>query len=497
MIIIIIFMMAITAIITVILNRESLSYWFAGIFASCMTLIIGFMFYFAKMGGFSYKEQMFIFLTNHIYHPIQFSTITIDNIVRLMNLGRTLFPFFVLAFSLNMSTRIHDYKKKSRYLFIAIIPIINVIIYDPLVYRSLLKGKITAQTAITIISRSWISIYIIAALIFLFIEYGNVSVKWIKKRIQYILISIVSLSVLFFTFAIADPSDIFRSYGFDYMSSSYRYYNPKYTQTQWIIFAIVFITVTVLGCISLYNYTKTNYIDNLQSVSLERKFSAANMGATVFIHGLKNQLLASRVMVRRSTTVLNDQTIDKNKLSQYLSELYALNEQMIERMDSLYNVFKSNIIVLKPVPISRIIEIAINSIENKHNDLEVFKEISEDIVVLLDQRHMVEAVCNILSNASEAINAAGSEKENISVKVYRERKWCIIEISDNGIGISSYNQTKIFDPFYTSKNTNNNWGLGLSYVQQIMKSHFGMIKLSSTEGKGSTFYLMLPEYRGK
>ena len=65
---------------------------------------------------------------------------------------------------------------------------------------------------------------------------------------------------------------------------------------------------------------------------------------------------------------------------------------------------------------------------------------------------------------------------------------------DNGSGISRAEQKKIFDPFYTSRNTNNNWGMGLYYVRQIVKSHLGHMQIKSAEGKGSSFIVMLPRY---
>ena len=69
-----------------------------------------------------------------------------------------------------------------------------------------------------------------------------------------------------------------------------------------------------------------------------------------------------------------------------------------------------------------------------------------------------------------------------------------IQVIDNGKGMSHQVQKKIFDPFYTSKNTNNNWGMGLYYVRQIVKNHFGMLRLESEEGVGTHFFVEIPKY---
>ena len=78
--------------------------------------------------------------------------------------------------------------------------------------------------------------------------------------------------------------------------------------------------------------------------------------------------------------------------------------------------------------------------------------------------------------------------------MHDERLYIVFEIKDNANGIPRTEQKKIFDPFYTNKNTNFNWGMGLYYVRQIVKSHLGILRLESTEGVGTSFFAMLPRY---
>lgn len=71
----------------------------------------------------------------------------------------------------------------------------------------------------------------------------------------------------------------------------------------------------------------------------------------------------------------------------------------------------------------------------------------------------------------------------------------MIEVRDNGKGMNKTQKKKIFDPFYSSKNSNFNWGMGLYYVREIVKSHLGSIRVESEEGKGSSFFILLPKYQ--
>ena len=61
---------------------------------------------------------------------------------------------------------------------------------------------------------------------------------------------------------------------------------------------------------------------------------------------------------------------------------------------------------------------------------------------------------------TDAASAAGGEPR-VELLVQPERLWLDFIVRDNGPGISRAEQKKIFDPFYTSRNTNTNWGMGL------------------------------------
>ena len=70
-----------------------------------------------------------------------------------------------------------------------------------------------------------------------------------------------------------------------------------------------------------------------------------------------------------------------------------------------------------------------------------------------------------------------------------------MEIKDNGMGMSKGQSKKIVGPFYSSKNSNFNWGMGLYYVREVVKSHLGSMRVESDQGKGSSFYILLPKYQ--
>lgn len=95
---------------------------------------------------------------------------------------------------------------------------------------------------------------------------------------------------------------------------------------------------------------------------------------------------------------------------------------------------------------------------------------------------------NILLNAAQSISGAGE----ITVKSWAENDLVHISIADTGSGIDKQIIDRIFDPFFTTKDVGKGTGLGLSISYSTIKSHGGEIIVTSTEGIGSTFEIVLP-----
>ncbi|MEQ8169782.1 MAG: HAMP domain-containing sensor histidine kinase [Candidatus Eremiobacterota bacterium] len=115
--------------------------------------------------------------------------------------------------------------------------------------------------------------------------------------------------------------------------------------------------------------------------------------------------------------------------------------------------------------------------------------------LLIDKGKIYQVFLNILINARDAIKKQGGIIK-ISTSM-REENIVEISFSDNGKGISKESLRNIFKPFYTTKihrtrSGSLGTGLGLAISRDIIRQHKGEIMVESIEGKGTTFYILLP-----
>jgi PAS domain S-box-containing protein len=125
--------------------------------------------------------------------------------------------------------------------------------------------------------------------------------------------------------------------------------------------------------------------------------------------------------------------------------------------------------------------------------------------VMADATQIRQIIMNLVMNASDAIGeksgliTISTSRVNVDLKYLEDLvgaaelqagEYVVLEVTDNGSGMSAETRAKIFEPFFTTKFTGR--GLGLAAVLGIVRGHKGALKVYSELGRGSTFKLLLP-----
>jgi signal transduction histidine kinase len=126
--------------------------------------------------------------------------------------------------------------------------------------------------------------------------------------------------------------------------------------------------------------------------------------------------------------------------------------------------------------------------------IQLIVEPSPELFIRADSGHLKQVVINLVHNAAEAIEGAGTVKLRARPAQIRlpsgQSSAVILEVSDNGKGIPAEVEKRLFDPFFTTKETGT--GLGLAIAARIIEKHGGILQYQTQLGHGTTFGVVLP-----
>lgn len=496
MLIIILVVLFLDSIILTVMRKNINSLLFFGLCTSLILMLAGIILYTAKIGGLSHAQYIFLFLSVRIQTWMQYIVITLDKLGYMIAVGRYLFPYFLLMISIKYSTvPFISRNRKWMYLFF-LPPAASLTLYYPQIFYVVVCNRFTLQTWLMSSTLVWILLYLAAGMLLMIREYFATPVAYFRRQFRNILFLHISLAFLYGINCLQDPIQVYQLYGSEYLwVSGISYSNPAMPLFGWVLLTVITIFSSFVGLWNLIRYTQIEYQMNQEDVVLQRKFEITNAGISIFVHSIKNQILSCGVVHKRIQKILDSDPPDLPALRENVDLLRQLNENMLTHINRLNANTKSHSIVLRPVSADRIAGLAVQRFHGKYPDTGVNLDLLPHTFVLADEESLSEALCNLLMNAQEAILAAGRGPQGkVDLKTYNGRIYTFFEVRDNGGGISKSEQKRIFDPFYTTKNTNFNWGMGLHYVKRIAKSHFGMLRFESIPGHGSSFFLILPRY---
>jgi len=212
-------------------------------------------------------------------------------------------------------------------------------------------------------------------------------------------------------------------------------------------------------------------------------------------HEIKNPLGSMSIHIQLIEKELQrNGFINKESVQQYLGviseEVNRLNGIVVDflfavrPMDSHLEEKDLNQIVLDTVDFIHF--------ELEESGIEIQTELCQDSCnALLDDKLIKQALLNLIKNAAAAMPTGGV----IRIQTEKKRGSILLRISDNGIGIPKDILTKIFEPYFTTKEFGS--GLGLTVVYKIVKEHQGEISVQSREGEGAEFSLLFPCPQGE
>jgi len=220
-----------------------------------------------------------------------------------------------------------------------------------------------------------------------------------------------------------------------------------------------------------------------------------------FISNMTHEFKTPISTISLASEMLDDASIAQTpeKQHRYIKMIRDENKRLSVLVESILqtSILDKGEFILKltDVDIHEIINTAIHNtqllIGQRNGAIRTFLR-AQKFKIQADRVHLTNIIFNLIDNAIKY----SQENPEIVITTYNTAEGIMIEIKDNGTGISKENQRKIFDKFYRvpTGNVHNvkGFGLGLSYVLAVVLKHRGTISVMSEPGKGSTFKVHLP-----
>jgi signal transduction histidine kinase len=226
-----------------------------------------------------------------------------------------------------------------------------------------------------------------------------------------------------------------------------------------------------------------------QLVHAEKLASLGQLSASI-AHEINNPLAGVLTYTKLLAKKISGDTLEKGAALDYLSKMESEVGRCSRIIRNLLDFSRQSEPRFKLIDSNQVLEqvLAMVGHQAQLQNVDVVRELSPSLPkVMADFDQLQQVFMNLTLNAIQAMSGGGKLTLRTSVANSKVR----IDVQDTGCGISKENMSKLFTPFFTTKEKGSGVGLGLAVVRGIIERHKGEIKVQSEVGKGTTFSVYL------
>lgn len=254
-----------------------------------------------------------------------------------------------------------------------------------------------------------------------------------------------------------------------------------------IVFSALFTTIIIAA-----------FFITIKTILNQKKMSEIKSD---FINNMTHEFKTPLATISLAVDALRNEKVhgDKTKWQYFNNIIKEENRRMNKHVETILQAalmekqeFKLNFL---PTHLHELLKTVTNTfqlqLQEKNSKIEYLLNAGNDMIEV-DEVHFSNVISNLIDNAIKY------SKENLALKIitHSTAKYVVLQIQDNGIGMSKETVKRIFEKFYRAHTGNlhnvKGFGLGMSYVKSVVNEHKGKIKVESILGKGSTFTLEIP-----
>ncbi len=176
-----------------------------------------------------------------------------------------------------------------------------------------------------------------------------------------------------------------------------------------------------------------------------------------------------------------------------LATIVTQVERITKIMNQLLSFARRRPIERRPLALATVVHDILDVVQDRIKRRDITLELALDPKcerVFADRDQMGQVILNLVINAIQAMPYGGT----LTIDLKGDNKFAHLTIADTGCGIPKEDISKLFAPFFTTKEVGEGTGLGLTVVHGIIQEHEGTVKVESQVDQGSTFIISLPTY---
>ncbi len=274
--------------------------------------------------------------------------------------------------------------------------------------------------------------------------------------------------------------------------------NQSLSNLRTFLFGGVAFLLALVGALGVVIYRdqiaplRTKLVQNQAIMEKQEKLATLGTLAAGIAHEIRNPLTSIKARLYTLDKHLDSPPLARKDAEIIGTEITRL-ERIVQEVLSFARPSEPELqVVCASTLLQEVHSLMASSLENQR--VQVTLEPGPDLCVSADTAHLKQVLINLIRNAAEAIDGEGTitlrARGSHATFQGRDTETVILEVSDTGRGIPPEVEKRLFDPFFSTKETGT--GLGLSIAARMVAKHGGLLQYQTRVGHGTTFGIVLP-----
>ena len=473
-------------------NKSNKYVWiFAGMFVSLDIIFVSMIFYIIKLSNYYPTFN----IENRIFMTMARMNINFFRIRALVNIGVVVFVMSKLCFVNSYSGT----KSLKKLLSVGISTMICILYlyfnsFTFVQQMHMLENSYSGQgnslamyiiPAVKCFNVSVLAASMLLPYLTIVYHYIHTSISFKKRQYSVLFVFLLIIDLFFmltFVFG-AFKGKVINNIDFDNLMA----YEPSNRYGGVIYLSLIFLVIINILYVLMARYRVFDSVNLFKNRIIFKNIKLLPIDIRNINHSYKNSIFAIQVICDE----IKESYANDKKLISLINQIDGISNGIMGQLETLANLTNSDIKRITEIPIQSCIDAAVSKLVCKGIEIERCYS-DEPKYILAERTQITEAIYNILINSVEAINTAGRTDGRVKISLYSDIDWVCLSVWDNGIGIKKKDIKKLYNPLFTTKKTNKNWGIGLSYSYKVIKAHLGIIFCDSVYGSHTEFQILLP-----